>query len=164
LLLLLGDLLAWLWRLIDQGRRVVVFLTLSDKGEPSAGHIEKGAFALGIGGLLSESNTISRMCPIFSSVWHTQSPNTSKNIPWGVNDAGGYFVPKTKLGHRKIQIRTKGSELGQYLADGRCPNSEGFVLIRISNCPNLMTKKILVVCPVPYGTPVFECGLIAAYR
>jgi hypothetical protein len=41
LLLLLGDLLGWLWRPIGQGRSVGVFLAVRDKGQPSAGHIEK---------------------------------------------------------------------------------------------------------------------------
>jgi hypothetical protein len=68
LLLLLRDLVAGLRRLIDQGRSVIVFLALSDKREPRAGHIEKGAFALGIGGLLSKPNTDSRVRPILSGV------------------------------------------------------------------------------------------------
>jgi hypothetical protein len=67
LLLLLGDLLARLRRLIDQGRGVIVFLALSDKGQPSAGHIEKGTFALGVGSLLRKPNTFGRVRPIFSS-------------------------------------------------------------------------------------------------
>jgi hypothetical protein len=67
-LLLLGDLSAGLRRLIDQGRGVIVFLALSDKSQPSAGHIEKGAFALGVGSLLSKPNTLGRVRPIFSSL------------------------------------------------------------------------------------------------
>jgi hypothetical protein len=67
-LLLLGDLSAGLRRLIDQGRGVIVFLALSDKSQPGAGHIEKGAFALGVGSLLSKPNTLSRVRPIFSSL------------------------------------------------------------------------------------------------
>jgi hypothetical protein len=55
-------------RLIDQGGSVIVFLALRDKGEPSARHIEKGAFALGIGSLLRKANTLSRVRPIFSSL------------------------------------------------------------------------------------------------
>jgi hypothetical protein len=66
-LLLLGDLLAGFRRLIDQGGSVIIFLALSDKGQPSAGHIEKGAFALGVGSLLGKPNTLSRVRPIFSS-------------------------------------------------------------------------------------------------
>jgi hypothetical protein len=65
---LLGDLLAGFRRLIDQGRSVIVFLALSDKGQPSASHIEKGAFALGVGSLLGKPNTLSRVRPIFSSL------------------------------------------------------------------------------------------------
>src|SRR5580704_13911436 len=65
---LLGDLLAGLRRLIDQGGSVIVFLALSDKGQPSAGHIEQGTFALGVGSLLSKPNTLSRVRPIFSSL------------------------------------------------------------------------------------------------
>jgi len=80
LLLLLGDLLAGLRRLIDQGRSVIVFLSLSDKGQPRAGHIEKGAFAFGIIGLLCKPNALGRVRPIFSSVWHSQPPNASKDI------------------------------------------------------------------------------------
>jgi hypothetical protein len=68
LLLLLGDLVAGLRRLIDQGRGFFVFLALSDKGQPSPGHIEKGTFALGVGGLLSKPDTLSRVRPIFSSL------------------------------------------------------------------------------------------------
>jgi hypothetical protein len=60
-------LLARFRRLIDQSGSVIVFLALRDKGEPSAGHIEKGAFALGVGSLLSKPNTFSRVRPIFSS-------------------------------------------------------------------------------------------------
>jgi hypothetical protein len=96
-LLLLRNLLGLLWLLIDQGRSVPVFLALSDKGQPRAGHIQKGAFALGVAGLLSKPYTLSGVRSIFSCFWHTP-PNTSKNITWGVNDAGGYFVPKPKLG------------------------------------------------------------------
>jgi hypothetical protein len=61
-------LLAAFRRLIDQGRGVIVFLALSDKSQPSAGHIEKGAFALGVGSLLSKPNTLSRVRPIFSGL------------------------------------------------------------------------------------------------
>jgi hypothetical protein len=71
---LLGDLLAGLRRLIDQGGSVIVFLALSDKRQPSTGHIEKGTFALGIGSLLSKPNTLSRVRPIFSGIRHTQLP------------------------------------------------------------------------------------------
>jgi hypothetical protein len=53
-------------RLIGQGRSVVVFLALSDKGEARAGPIEKGAFALGVGSLLSRPNALSRVRPIAS--------------------------------------------------------------------------------------------------
>jgi hypothetical protein len=67
-LLRLDDLSAGLRRLIDQGRGVIVFLALSDKGQPSAGHIEKGTFALGVGSLLSKPNTLSRVRSIFSSL------------------------------------------------------------------------------------------------
>jgi hypothetical protein len=81
LLLLLRDLLGRFWRLIDQGRSVFIFLTLSDKGEPSAGHIEKGTFALGVAGLLSKTNTLSGVRSIFSGIRHTQLPDTSKGIP-----------------------------------------------------------------------------------
>jgi hypothetical protein len=66
LLLLFGDLLAGFRRLIDQGGSVIVFLALSDKGQPSPGHIEKGTFALGVGSLLSQPNTFGRVRPIFS--------------------------------------------------------------------------------------------------
>ena len=59
---------------------LAVFLALSNQREPRAGHIEKGAFALGIIGLLCKPNALSRVRPIFSSVWHTQSPNASKDI------------------------------------------------------------------------------------
>jgi hypothetical protein len=103
LLLLLGDLLGRFRRLIDQGRSVIVFIALSDKGEPRAGHSEKRAFALGIGGLLGKPNTLSRVRSIFSGVWHTQPPDTSENIL--VNDHDRHFVPKS-LGQWKIQIRT----------------------------------------------------------
>src|ERR1700729_4461632 len=65
-LLLLGDLLAGLRSLIDQGGSVIVFLALSDKGQQSAGHIEKGTFALRVGSLLCKPNTLSRVRPIFS--------------------------------------------------------------------------------------------------
>src|SRR5580704_16637980 len=68
LLLLFGGLLAGLRRLIDQGGSVIVFLALSDKSQPSAGHIEKGAFALRVGSLLSKPNTLGRVRPIFSSL------------------------------------------------------------------------------------------------
>ena len=60
-------LLAGFRRLIDQGGSVIVFLALSDKGQPSPGHIEKGTFALGVGSLLSKPNTFGRVRPIFSS-------------------------------------------------------------------------------------------------
>jgi|HubBroStandDraft_6_1064221.scaffolds.fasta_scaffold576123_1 hypothetical protein len=62
------SLLARFWRLIDQGRSAVVFLALIDKGQPRAGHIEKGTFALRIVGLLSKPNALSRMRPILSCV------------------------------------------------------------------------------------------------
>src|ERR1700675_354076 len=75
LLLLLGDLLRRARCLVDQGRRLAVFLALSDQGEPSAGHVEKGAFALGVAGLLSKSNALNRVCAIFSGVRHTQLPD-----------------------------------------------------------------------------------------
>jgi hypothetical protein len=68
LLLLVGDLLAGLRRLIDQGRGFIVFLALSDKSQPSPCHIEKGTFALGVGSLLSKADTLSRVRPIFSSL------------------------------------------------------------------------------------------------
>jgi hypothetical protein len=61
-------LLAAFRRLIDQGRGVIVFLALSDKSQPSAGHIEKGTFALRVGSLLSKPNTLSRVRPIFSGL------------------------------------------------------------------------------------------------
>jgi hypothetical protein len=68
--LLLGDLLRRLWRLIDQGRGLVVLIALSDKGKPSAGHSEEGTFALGIGGLLSKPNALGCVRPVFSGIWH----------------------------------------------------------------------------------------------
>jgi hypothetical protein len=112
LLLLLGDLLGLVWRLIDQGRSVAVFLALSDKGEPSAGHIEKGDFALGVGGLLRQPNTFRRVRSILSGVWHVHSPTRQKTSPkweyWSRR-----FVPKLRLGQWKNQIRTKASELGE---------------------------------------------------
>jgi hypothetical protein len=106
LLLLLGDLLGRLWRLIDQGRSVVIFLALSDKGEPSAGHIEKGTFALGIAGLLSKSNTLRRVCSIFPGVCHAPKSQPVKRR----NRAEAFLFPHCKRDQCKIQKGTADME------------------------------------------------------
>jgi hypothetical protein len=80
LLLLLGDLLARLRRLVDQRCGLVILIALSRQGEPSASHAEKGQFALLVADLLSKLNTRCSVRSILSGVWHTQLPDTSKDI------------------------------------------------------------------------------------
>jgi hypothetical protein len=103
LLLLLGDLLWRHRRLIDQRGGLSVLLALSDQGEPRAGHIEKGPFALGVAGLLSKPNTFSRVCSIFSGVWHTQTPDTSKDILQCKQRRTG-IVPATQKGRAMFDV------------------------------------------------------------
>lgn len=66
LVLLLGDQLARLRRLIDQGLGLVVLIALGRQGEPRARHIKKGQLACGVFCLLGELNACRRVDPIFS--------------------------------------------------------------------------------------------------
>jgi hypothetical protein len=68
---------------------------------------------------LSKPNTFSRVCSIFSGVWHTQPPDTSKDIPEG-NDEGRDFVPAiakgTTLKFKRGQLDSRGVERGRQLS------------------------------------------------
>jgi hypothetical protein len=79
LLLLLGDVLRRLWRLIDQRGGLAVFLALGNQGEPRASHGEKGTFALVVAALLSKPHALSRVRSIFPGVRHRA--HTSKDTP-----------------------------------------------------------------------------------
>jgi hypothetical protein len=99
LLLLLGNVLAWLRCLVDQRGGLAVFLALGNQSEPRAGHVEKGAFAFGIADLLSKLNTLSRVRSIFPSARHTHTHRHVKRPTPVKKRLQTRFVPAIQKGH-----------------------------------------------------------------